>query len=86
MSDPQMATLLEYVSHGGARPRGAMPSELQWLGEATEVQFDQFLQALLDAELGVESDPALSDVFRHLMYRLRPWDPTNRRRLPTATI
>ncbi|MBI2477610.1 MAG: HEAT repeat domain-containing protein [Planctomycetia bacterium] len=86
MPDLQMQRLIEYVLKGESRTREANPSELQWLGEATDAQFDEFLQALLDAELGTGNGPALADVFRYVMYRLRPWDASNRRRLPTTTV
>lgn len=82
----QMQRLIAYVLEGGSQSLRATPSELQWLGEATDDQFDEFLQALLDADLSAANDPALGDVFRHLMYRLRPWDPSNRRWLPTPTV
>ena len=86
MPDMQMQSLIEYVLAGESQSRRGTPSELQWLGEATESQFDEFLQALLDADLGTANDPALGDVFRYVIYRLRPWDSTNRRRLPKTTV
>ncbi|HRX80594.1 MAG TPA: hypothetical protein P5307_16110, partial [Pirellulaceae bacterium] len=86
MPDLQIQRLIEYVLEGESRTLEANPSELQWLGEATDAQFDEFLQALLDTELTAANNPALGDVFRHMMYRLRPWDPSNRRRLPTTTV
>lgn len=81
-----MQSLIEYVLECESRPRNSHPVELQWLGEATDSQFEEFLQALLDADLGATNDPALSDVFRYVMYRLRPWDTSNRRRLPETTV
>ncbi|MBC8351839.1 MAG: HEAT repeat domain-containing protein [Planctomycetes bacterium] len=86
MSDLQMQTLVEYVLEGESRPRNSNPAELQWLGEATDAQFEEFLQTLLETDLTVENDPPLGDVFRYLVYRLRPWDESNRRRLPVTTV
>jgi hypothetical protein len=82
----EMQNLLEYVLENESRSRGATPSELQWLGEATDAQFEEFMQALLATDLGAANDPALADVFRYVMYRLRPWDPSNRRRLRPTTV
>lgn len=86
MSDVEMQSLVEYVLAGESRPRGSNPVELQWLGEATDVQLDEFLDLLLDVELTSENDPALGEVFRFLVYRLRPWDASNRRQLPSTTV
>jgi hypothetical protein len=86
VSNTQLQRLVEYVLEGESRSHNATPSELQWLGEATDAQFDEFLQALLDADLGPANDPALGDVFRSVIYRLRPWDQSNRRRLPVTTV
>lgn len=86
MSDMQMQSLIEYVLEGDSPMDRGTPSELQWLGEATDAQFEEFLQALLDTDLNSSHDPALADVFRHVMYRLRPWDASNRRRLPPTSV
>lgn len=86
MSDMQMQSLVEYVLEGEPRPRDSNPSELKWLGEATDAQLDEFLETLLDADLASNNEPALGEVFRYLIYRLRPWDEGNRRRLPATTV
>jgi hypothetical protein len=82
----QMQELIEYVLDGDSRPRESNPPELQWLGEATDSELDQFFQALLDAELIGQHDRALGEVFRFLVYRLRPWDSVNRMRLAATTV
>ncbi len=86
MSDVQMQSLVEYVLEAEPRPRDSNPTELKWLGEATDAQLDEFLQTLLDAELTARNDPALGEVFRFLIYRLRPWDESHRRRLAATTV
>ncbi|MEX0819221.1 MAG: HEAT repeat domain-containing protein [Pirellulaceae bacterium] len=86
MPDMQMQSLLDYVLEGESRLRDSNPLELQWLGEATDAQFDEFLRSLLAADLSAGNDPALADVFRYLVYRLRPWDASNQRRLPATTV
>lgn len=82
----QMQTLLEYILEGDSNPRDSNPSELQWLGEATDEQLDRFLESLLHAELNASNDPPLGEVFRFLVYRLRPWDPSHRRQLSASTM
>ena len=52
-----MQSLVEYVLEGETRPRESNPAELQWIGEATDVQLDEFLQILLDANLDAKHDP-----------------------------
>ncbi|MDA1053315.1 MAG: HEAT repeat domain-containing protein [Planctomycetota bacterium] len=86
MSDAQMQSLIEYVLEVESRPRDSNPLELQWLGEATDVQLDAFLRTLLDVELTSDHEPALGEVFRYLVYRLRPWDASHRRRLAATTV
>jgi len=81
-----MQSLLEYLLQGEPRPRDSNPLELQWLGEATDAQLDEFLKTLLDAKLTGNNEPALGEVFRYLIDRLRPWDASNRRRLPATTV
>lgn len=54
----QMQSLIEYVLEGDSPMDRGTPSELQWLGEATDAQFEEFLQALLDTDLNSSHDPA----------------------------
>ena len=81
-----MQCLIDYVLEGESRPRDSDPAELQWLGEATDAQLDEFLQSLLDADLTVKNEPALGEAFRFLIYRLRPWDASHRRHLAATAV